>query len=129
MNIDIELFKNIAAVIGCITAVLGFCNLVSKTFRNFLRKFIRKFAGSNENDEKIDKILSKVEKISAIETGLQVVLRHELRAIYYKYIASGEISVNDKEAFVDLYAEYKELGGNHQADMWYDEMKQARVFE
>lgn len=129
MNIDIELFKNIAAVIGCITAVLGFCNLVSKTFRNFLRKFIRKFAGADRYESKLDAILEQTKNIPVLEVGLQAALRHEMRGIYYRYISDGEMSIKDKEAFIDLHTQYKELGGNHQADVWYEEMKQAKVFE
>ena len=125
----VGLCKDAAAVVGAITAVIALCGLVSKGCRNGLSKIVRKFAGADENTAKLDQILAWTDRAKEIEAGLVVGLRYRLREIYYQYVTTGELPLRDKETFIDIYYQYKRLGGNHQADVWYEELKQAKLID
>lgn len=130
MNINIvEFFKDIAAVVGGITALFTLCNFLSKSCRDFFKKAIRHFAGSDENEEKLNTILTKISEMKIIEEGLVVGLRYRLRDIYYAYVTTGELTLKEKETFIDIYSAYKKLHGNHQADVWYEELVRCKVID
>lgn len=124
-----EIFKDIAAVVGGITALFTLCNFLSKGCRDFFKKVVRRFAGSDENGEKLNTILAKISEMQIIEEGLIVGLRYRMRDIYYAYVATGGLSLKEKETFIDIYAAYKKLNGNHQADVWYEELVRSKVID
>lgn len=121
--------KDVAAVVGCVTALIALCNVASKSCRKCFQKMIRRFTDIDENGAKLDQILAWVDRASEMEAGIVVGLRYRLREIYYQYVTTGELALIDKEAFIDIYYQYKRLGGNHQADVWYDELRQAKVID
>lgn len=125
----VEVFKDIAAVVGGITALFTLCNFLSKSCRDFFKKLIRRFAGTDESEEKLNAILAEISEMKIIEEGLIVGLRYRLRDIYYAYAATGELTLKEKETFIDIYAAYKKLHGNHQADVWYDELVRSKVID
>ena len=126
----VNICKDVAAVVGCATAVIAFGNLISKSCRKSFKKLIRKFAGADENTAKLDQIIEWTNnRAKEIEAGLVVGLRYRLREVYYQYVTTGELSLREKETFIDIYYQYKRLGGNHQADVWYEELLQAKVID
>lgn len=51
-------------------------------------------------------------KQSAVEKGVQALLRAEIIRIYNKYIEREYIPIYERENLEHLYTEYKALGGN-----------------
>ena len=61
-------------------------------------------------------------KNSAIENGVQALLRNELIRRYREYECKGEISIIDLENVEHMFEEYKNLGGNGTVKKMYDEL-------
>lgn len=49
---------------------------------------------------------------SAVENGVQALLRNELIRCYREYKKAGELSILDKENIEHMFKEYENLGGN-----------------
>lgn len=56
------------------------------------------------------KCMSK--KQSAIENGMQALLRAQIIHIYNKYIEIGSVPIHERENIEALYTQYTSLGGN-----------------
>lgn len=61
-------------------------------------------------------------KNSAIENGVQALLRNELIRRYREYEGKGEISIIDLENVERMFEEYKNLGGNGTVKKMYEEL-------
>lgn len=67
-------------------------------------------------NKKIKKVEDKQEcqkaKQSAIEKGVQALLRSNIITLYNKYIDKGHMPIYERENLEHSYIEYKALGGN-----------------
>ena len=61
-------------------------------------------------------------KNTAIENGVQALLRNELIRRYREYEEKGEVSIIDKENIEHMFEEYKNLGGNGTVAKMYEDM-------
>lgn len=71
-------------------------------------------------------LVKKLKKLhnreTAVENGVQALLRNELIRRYREYEIKGEISIIDKENIEHMFTEYKNLGGNGTVAKMYEEM-------
>ena len=66
-------------------------------------------------------------KNTAIENGVQALLRNELIRRYREYEEKGEVSIIDKENIEHMFEEYKNLGGNGTVAKMYEDMLELPI--
>lgn len=99
----------IVALIGAVTGS-GVCSIVNA----FLQ---RKWAKQDKQDERID----------ALVDANKVLMIDRVRCLGKKYIADGEIHLEDKENLREMHLAYKRLGGNGHLDMVMAEVDHLKV--
>lgn len=99
----------VVALIGALTGS-GVCSLVNA----FLQ---RKWAKQDKHDERID----------ALVDANKVLMIDRVRCLGKKYIADGEIHLEDKENLREMHLAYKRLGGNGHLDMIMSEVDHLKV--
>ena len=62
-----------------------------------------------------------------LEKGVAILLRTQLFAYHTVYANRSAIPTTDWEEIEEVYAVYKELGGNHSGDRLYQELRGKRV--
>ena len=133
--------KNAAALVGALTPLFGFCLALVKPLRTRLKtrvkSEIRKITRSAESEELLQKthdLLQRqldadakwkadIEKQMALQNETAILqLRNTINHIYEKNLPEKAFSIREKENIVDMYAQYKKLGGNHYVERIYKEM-------
>lgn len=99
----------IIALIGALTGS-GVCGVVIAVLQ-------RKWSKEDKHDERVD----------ALVTANKVLMIDKVRSLGKKYIAEGEIHLEDKENLQEMYAAYKALGGNGHLDMVMSEVNHLKV--
>ena len=74
------------------------------------------------NQEERLKDLQK--SMDLLNTSQLDMLRYNMNRLYYKYRPYKKILDADKQAFIKLYSDYKEMHGNTWIDSLYDEVKE-----
>lgn len=77
----------------------------------------RKWAKQDKHDERVD----------ALVDANKVLMIEKVRYLGKKYIADGEIHLEDKENLQEMYDAYKRLGGNGHLDMVMTEVNHLKV--
>lgn len=77
----------------------------------------RKWAKQDKHDDRFD----------ALVDANKVLMIDKVRYLGKKYIADGEIHLEDKENLQEMYAAYKRLGGNGHLDMVMAEVNHLKV--
>ena len=73
--------------------------------------------------KRLKKRLSEQErKNTAVEKGVQALLRNELIRRYREYEEKGEVSIIDMENIEHMYTEYRNLGGNGTVEKMYNDI-------
>lgn len=138
MTITIETFKNIATVIGCITAAIGLITLISKSVRTRLTSFIVESSDKSGVESQLKKITDMIEQNekadaafrNRIEKSLSITLdatvrslRLEIKDIYTKYKDTKILPIYEKKAILDIQELYiDKLHQNHWGKTLLDEM-------
>lgn len=99
----------IVALIGALTGS-GVCGVVIVCLQ-------RKWAKEDKHDERIDALVDA--------NKLQMIDR--VRCLGKKYIADGEIHLEDKENIIEMYKAYKRLGGNGHLETIMAEINHLKV--
>lgn len=55
---------------------------------------------------------SETQENEALKKGLQAVLRDRLYSLYSKAMANGEVSLHERDNFINIYNQYHILGAN-----------------
>lgn len=77
-----------------------------------------------------DKMLKQIDdKIQLVNDAQLDVLRLSMNQIYYKYRHYKKILNCDKKAFMKLYNDYHQMGGNTWIDSLYEELKDWEIVE
>ncbi len=58
------------------------------------------------------KIISYKNKIESTENGVKVLLKAKIIEHYNRVIDNGYLTLHEKQAMLEMYEEYKKLGGN-----------------
>lgn len=138
MTITIDTFKNIATVIGCITAIVGLVTLISKSVRTKLTSFIVESSDKSGVESQLKKITNMIETNeqadaafrNRIEKSLSITLdatvrslRLEIKDIYTKYKDTKILPIYEKKAILDIQELYiDKLHQNHWGKTLLDEM-------
>ena len=77
----------------------------------------RKWSKQDTRDERVD----------ALVDANKVLMIDKVRYLGKKYIADGEIHLEDKENLKEMYSAYKRLGGNGHLDTIMDEVDHLKV--
>ena len=138
-----ELIKTIGGVAGSIISVITLATLLFKPVRERLRKWVRHSAISEEDratlatiseikdllgqqgkqNEQILKELASVDSnVSVLKASTRSTIKRMIADMYNNGRVEKKINVNDREALVNLYEAYHELGGNNYTTIIYNEM-------
>jgi hypothetical protein len=142
----LEVVKNVATWVSCITGVAALVTAVVKPLRNKFAKFIVGLAHTSKLEDDTENLKQQItefqksvmdtlhniqlenseqsEKLDLCVEGNQVALGNSIKHIYYKYLPTKELPSKEWEAVVTLHAAYKQLGGNHYVDELYAEMQE-----
>lgn len=138
MTITIETFKNVAAVVGCITAVIALAIMIVKPIRTKLAAFIEQ----NSNRSELEKQLAEIRQMIAdnerdakefrreMTDSLDITLdgtirslRKDIKNIYYKYKNSQVLPLYERKAVLDIQELYvTRLHQNHWGEALIEEM-------
>ena len=65
-----EIIKNISAIVGCVSAIIALTTTIIKPFRQGVANFFAKRAKEKNQDDKIDSMDKKIDKLLATNTDL-----------------------------------------------------------
>lgn len=99
----------VIALIGAVSGS-GVCGLVIALLQ-------RKWAKEDSHDARVD----------ALVAANKMLMIDKVRFLGKKYIADGEITLEDKENLQEMYDAYKSLGGNGHLDMVMNEVNHLKV--
>lgn len=135
-----EIIKNIAAVIGCITAVIGLIGMIFKPIRKGISNWIKKIIGSSESadaikridvsllalDGKIDSLYEQVEKLDQrVFENERDRIKAELSEYVSRCTRGMKIYPEEKIHIDEIYAKYtNELHCNSTGSEFYHEISQ-----
>ena len=131
-----EVFKNIATVVGCISACITLLVTIIKPLRQRLIDSFIKKSKDNQKEEKIDKMDKKIDKLLETVKGLETrltcveenVLQNEADRIRAELFDCGNrcrrgirLHPEEMEHIRAIYHKYKDvLHQNHEGDAEFD---------
>lgn len=135
-----EIIKNIAAVIGCITAAIGLIGIIFKPIRKGISDWIKKIIGSSESanaikridvsllalDGKIDSLYEQVEKLDQrVFENERDRIKAELSEYVSRCARGMKIYPEEKVHIDEIYTKYtNELHCNSTGSEFYHEISQ-----
>jgi len=135
----VELAKNVSAVLGCITACIGFIALICKPLRKIVVDFIRSKAGKSDTDKQLTEIRNMLQKHmeddvllkQKIQDALAITTdfterqcRNIIKNIYYRYKGDRTLPLYEKKTLLDIEELYvKRMHKNHWGQTLLNEMK------
>lgn len=135
-----EIIKNIAAVIGCITAAIGLIGIIFKPIRKGISDWIKKIIGSSESanaikridvsllalDGKIDNLYEQVEKLDQrVFENERDRIKAELSEYVSRCARGMKIYPEEKVHIDEIYTKYtNELHCNSTGSEFYHEISQ-----
>ena len=135
-----EIIKNIAAVIGCITAAIGLIGIIFKPIRKGISDWIKKIIGSSESanaikridvsllalDGKIDNLYKRVEKLDQrVFENERDRIKAELSEYVSRCARGMKIYPEEKVHIDEIYTKYtNELHCNSTGSEFYHEISQ-----
>lgn len=135
-----EIIKNIAAVIGCITAAIGLIGIIFKPIRQGISNWIKKIIGSSESanaikridvsllalDGKIDSLYEQVEKLDQrVFENERDRIKAELSEYVSRCARGMKIYPEEKVHIDEIYTKYtNELHCNSTGSEFYHEISQ-----
>lgn len=132
-----EIFKDVAAVIGCILSIISLITLTSKSGRAFIQDLFKRNTEDlhKENEQQtsdikiIKKDLEKVlKKFDALEEVSKQQCRNTIKNIYYKYQKDKKIPLYERKTVDKTYEIYSQIfGGNSYATLLHDEIVKWKI--
>lgn len=128
-----ELFKDIAAIVGCILSVVSLITLLTKGGRTFIKsafkrnakEIIEENAKQASDIEEIKKTLKVVlEKVEVQEEVSKQVCRNIIKNIYYRYQKDKKLPLYERKTADYTYKIYtcEQLQGNSYVALLYEEI-------
>lgn len=130
-----EIVKDIAAVIGCITSAIGLISIIFKPIRKILSNWVKKIIGGSESadaikridvslvalDEKIDDLYQQVEKLDQrVFENERDRIKAELSEYVSRCARGMKIYPEEKVHIDEIYAKYtNELHCNSTGSEFY----------
>lgn len=138
-----DTIKNIAAVIGCVSAALGLLGLLSQKFRTFVSSMVKRYSGSDDMHAELDEIKRMLEEHIAADEAFREqsaatdditirfckeFCRNTIKDIFYRYEETKVIPLYEKKTLMsieDLYI--KRMNCNSYASLLLTEMQKWEV--
>lgn len=142
-----DLIRDIAAVVGCISSVLALLSIFSERVQSFIKRIFTKHTKEIvETDAKQNQEINEVKSIllefiksqknyhEEVNNQLNVIIesskdmmRQRIMSYYYKGKPNHELTIYQKEAVDELYKDYKKLKGNSYIDKYYERMNNWKI--
>lgn len=141
----VEFITKAGSICGAVTAIGAMVAVCLKPVRKFIVNKIREIAQSESHDELIKEIREikaslkyleerdekwhkEVERRLTLHSQTDIVeLRNTINNIYDKNYETQTLSMREKESLIDLFDQYKLLGGNHNVEQKYNEMMEWKI--
>jgi len=121
----------VASALGAIMTITGFLAYVSKPFRMWIRRCIKKTIKDDEQDimikamhENIKSILNQNDLMREANLSL---IRDNITRAYYKFMEKNEIPSYIRESLVKQYDSYHSMKGNSYIDIIMPEILEIPV--
>lgn len=127
-----DIVRDIAAIVGCISAIFALIALfsekirggVKKIFTRQTREIVKINTLQNDEIETIKKILEKIEiQLNVLTESSKDIMRQRIMSIYHKNKAERRMPLYDREALNELYKDYKKEKGNNYIDKYFSRME------
>lgn len=133
-----EIVKNIATVIGCITGCIGLLTVLCRPLRKFLIEWVQRTSGKSKVESQLNEIKKILEQQAEdqlafqakVEASLNIALeftekqcRSDIKEIFYTYRDVKRLPLYEKKALMDIEELYiKKLNKNHWGKTLLEEM-------
>jgi len=133
-----ETFKNIATVVGCISALIFIIATINTKFSDWIKNLFKNKEKEEAQTSKIDTLAEKFDKyIASDEIFKQSLLedldvqkdfardqcRNTIKDIFYKFCETKKIPLYELKIATDTFTTYsKKLKGNHYIALLYNEI-------
>lgn len=133
-----ELIRNIATVIGCVTGVIGFVTMLCKPVRKWIIESIQRISGKSKVENQLSEIKGMIEAQSEeqrdfrerVENSINITLefteaqcRRDIKEIFYKYRNQKLLPMYEKKTLMDIEEFYiNKLHKNHWGKTLLEEM-------
>lgn len=127
-----DIVRDIAAIVGCISAIFALIALfsekirggVKKIFTRQTREIVKINTLQNDEIETIKKILEKIEiQLNVLTESSKDIMRQRIMSIYHKNKVERRMPLYDREALNELYKDYKKEKGNNYIDKYFSRME------
>lgn len=133
-----EIVKNIATVIGCITGCIGLLTVLCRPLRKFLIEWVQRTSGKSKVESQLNEIKKILEQQAEdqkafqdkVEASINITLeftekqcRSDIKEIFYTYRDVKRLPLYEKKALMDIEELYiKKLNKNHWGKTLLEEM-------
>lgn len=129
----IEIIKNTAAVVGCISACTGLLVSIVRPIRRALIRWIQAKSNTGGTDARIaglegamNRLADAMEEMQSHDRmqreALLCILRSTITLMYYKYTRRNSLPNYERENLVKIYGCYHAMHGNSYVDLIYEEL-------
>lgn len=136
----IETIKDIAAVVGCISAIIALCVTVFKPLRKRFVNWIKRKSNTTEIEKKIDNLSNllkehiekddeKTEALNRLSKSQLCLMRNSITDTYYRYREEKKIPLHIREKLIKEYEDYHENNGNTYMNTIFPEMLEWEVVD
>jgi len=128
----LDIVRDIAAVVGCISAIFALIALFSEKIRNGVKKvfthqtreIVKINTLQNDEIETIKRILEKIEvQLNVLTESSKDMMRQRIMSIYHRYKNDRKMPLYERETLNELYKDYKKEKGNSYIDKYYFRME------
>lgn len=133
-----EIVKNIATVIGCITGCIGLLTVLCRPLRKFLIEWVQRTSGKSKVESQLNEIKKILEQQAEdqkafqdkVEASINITLeftekqcRSDIKEIFYAYRDSKKLPLYEKKSLMDIEDLYiNKLHKNHWGKTLLEEM-------
>lgn len=126
-----EIIKDIATIVGCVSAILALvvaCSerirtRIKKTFSKHTEKIIQKNDKQDSEIKEIKELLKELkQQLNILTDSSKDIMRQRIMDIYHRYKSERILPLYAREALDELYKDYKKENGNSYIDKYYKRM-------
>lgn len=138
----VDLAKDVAAVIGCLSALLAFLMTVSKPIRRLISNIFNKIRCDEKQNKTIISLVSKLDEYIESNKEFQIALRKDMdvqkefaknqcrsiiKDVFYQHCDNKMIPVYSYKTASSAFTTYCELGGNSFICLLWQEMQKWEI--
>lgn len=138
----VDLAKDIATIIGCLSALLAFLMTVSKPIRKWISNIFNKIKCDEEQNETINNLVNKLDKYIESNEEFKIALHKDMdvqkefakdqcraiiKDIFYQYCDSKKIPIYAYKTASSAFNTYCKLGGNSFICLLWQEIQKWEI--